>query len=221
MPQASPCPLQYWRKEQSGPPQACLPSQETASGQGLSPSPPVPTMRLFKKEVRVSSRKEQPQTCAPFEWRKQMGPETPQSKQNLGWGWTHRSRKCCRPSYTCRPLRWKEVLIHLVQLTRRVGLTARTLKHICVQSLRTAQPVPLQYWCFVIPMSSLLAFSSTATSSGPLSNSPSENWPVCFCLVFPSRAEPREDRVLPSPPTSHTVWVWLRAHSSQVLCHWL
>lgn len=97
--------------------------------------------------------------------------------------------------------------------------STRTLKHICVQSLRTPQPVPLQDWCFVIPMSSLLALSSTATSSGRLSNSLSENWPVCFCLVFPCRAEPREDRVLPSPPTSHTVWVWLRAHNSQVLCH--
>lgn len=44
---------------------------------------------------------------------------------------------------------------------------------------------------------------------------------MCFCLVFPCRAQPLEDRILPNPPTSHTVRAWPGAHIAQVLCHWL
>lgn len=65
----------------------------------------------------------------------------------------------------------------------REGGTDRTgtLKiHLCAKSQDTPA---LQHWCFVIPRSSLLAFSSTATGGpGLISNSLSENW-LCVSVT--------------------------------------
>lgn len=118
------------------------------------------------------------------------------------------------PALSLLPLRWKEVPISNANTEGWTGPTS-TLKHIylSVKVSGHSQPVqvPLQRWCFAIPLSSLLAFS---TNPRLVSNSLSENWlcaSVLSSLAGHSHLRTESFQILPPPtlfvhgpePTSH------------------
>lgn len=133
----------------------------------------------------------------------------------MGVGWTQRQEVLASPpsipplNTPPTPQRCKEVRICNTNKEGRVASTG-TLKHIYLQSLRLPQASTQAAPVFAIPMRSLLAFSSKATSPGLVSNSLSENWASVSLLS--SLAGQSHMRTEPFQVLPHTVCAWPGAH---------